>query len=214
MDNNDLTRFSSCMAAMYEYYDKHCSEAIIGLYWQGLKQFDIAAIEQAIGNHLQNPESGQFLPKIADIVKMIGGTTTDIAIVAWSKVDKAIREKGTYADVVFDDELIHRVIYDMGGWIKLGEKDEDEWPFVAKEFQTRYRGYKSRNETPSYPKVLRGIANASNSQHGFKEEKAILIGSKDKCLAVLNKGSDKPMIEYSVADLAKQVTNKKLLVAS
>ncbi len=57
---------------------------------------------------------------------MLGGSTQDAALAAWSKVDRAVREVGPYQSVAFDDALIHRVLFEMGGWIPLGSKTEDE----------------------------------------------------------------------------------------
>jgi hypothetical protein len=34
------------------------------------------------------------------------------------------------------------VISDMGGWVLLGSKGDGDWPFIAKEFENRYRGYR------------------------------------------------------------------------
>jgi len=76
--------------------------------------------------HLMNPDTGQFLPKPADIVRMLGGRTLDRALMAWAKVDKAVRQIGTYESVVFDDALIHRVLHEMGGWVGMGQKTENE----------------------------------------------------------------------------------------
>lgn len=33
-----------------------------------------------------------------------------MAMTAWAKDDKTLRQKGTYVSVVFDDFLIHRVL--------------------------------------------------------------------------------------------------------
>jgi len=84
------------------------------------------------------------MPKVADVIKMLQGSTQDSALTAWAKVDKAVRSIGTQMSVAFDDPLIHKVIQDMGGWLGLGQRQEAEWPFVAKEFETRYRGFKAR----------------------------------------------------------------------
>ena len=51
----------------------------------------------------------------ADILRMMQGTSLDSALSAWAKVDKAVRRVGTYETIVFDDEIIHRVIHDMSG---------------------------------------------------------------------------------------------------
>jgi hypothetical protein len=107
-----------------------------------------------------------------------------------------VRQVGTYTDVVFDDALIHRVIQDMGGWIGFGLKDNDEWPFVAKEFENRYRGFKIRSETPEYPSILIGIATAHNTKQGFKASPPVLIGNELRAMQVMQGGTDKPSIGF------------------
>lgn len=189
MKVEDKKRFLSCLVATSEYYGKPMSDAVIGLWWEGLKAYDIAAIEHAFASHVKNPDTGQFMPKIADVVKMIGGTTNDRSLVAWAKVDKAVRQVGPYETVVFDDPLINRVLHDMGGWMILAEKTDDDWPFVAKEFEQRYRGYAMRDEIPEYPSKLIGMFEATNNKNGHKYDGPIVIGDFSKALRVLGNGS-------------------------
>ncbi len=199
MTDRDFNDFSVLMKSVADYFGKTMTTGVIGIYWQGLRDLEIGELRAALNAHVQNPDVGQFMPKIADIRKMIGGTTQDSALVAWSKVDRAIRHVGTYADVVFDDPIIHRVIRDMGGWIPLGAKREDEWPFVAKEFETRYRGYRMRGEVPAYEPVMIGVAGASNRKAGFAIDPPRLIGDVTKCHRVRSGGTDRPLLEITPA---------------
>jgi hypothetical protein len=176
-------RFALMLTGLSEYYRQEVSKAMAGIYWEGLKQYDIGAIEKAAHAHMQSPdENGRWFPKISDLAKYLEGSTTDQASLAWSKVDRALRSVGTYADVIFDDPVIHCVLQDMGGWVPLGDKTTDEWPFVAKEFQTRYRGYRMRTSEVTPPRRLTGMANLHNSASGMPLEPARLIGSEEKCL--------------------------------
>jgi len=109
-------------------------------------------------------------------------------LIAWSKVDRAVRVVGTYESVIFDDALIHRVITDMGGWIQLGHKKEEEWPFVKNEFENRYRGYSLRQEKPEYPKVLIGISQSQNDQMGLSSNLPRLIGHPARAQLVFDNG--------------------------
>lgn len=199
MDNKQFDEFNELLDIVSEQYGKPLSSGAKMLYWQGLKDFDFKAIQQALFRHVRNPDSGMFMPKIADVIKMLQGTTQDSALAAWAKVDKAIRHKGTYVDVVFDDPIIHRVLHDMGGWVSLGLKTEDEWPFVAREFENRYRGFKQRGDIPDYPPVLTGIANAHNVAKGHKKEPYVMIGNEEQCQRVLNNGTDKPLVGFKQA---------------
>ena len=196
MQQAEFKDFSRMLKAIAEYCSKPISADVVAIYWQGLRDLDLGAVRQALNAHVQNPDTGQFMPKIADIRRMLCGTTQDAALVAWSKVDKAVRQIGTYASVVFDDALIHRVLSDMGGYIAFGTKTDDDWPFVAKEFENRYRGYAMRGEKPEYPPVMIGMAEASNRSEGFSSQPPVLVGDETKALAVMQSGTEKPLIGF------------------
>lgn len=208
MDKQELEEFMELLDIVSEQYGKTLSVGAKTLYWQGLQDFDLSAVKQALFRHVRNPDNGMFMPKIADVIKMLQGSTQDSAMSAWAKVDKTVRHKGTYVDVVFDDPLIHRVLHDMGGWIALGQKNEDEWPFVAREFENRYRGFKQRSEIPDYPPVLTGIANAHNLSNGVKPEPFVMVGNVEQCKQVINLGAKKPLIGFK--QVSGSVTELKI----
>lgn len=202
MVESELVEFSKTLLAVADYYGRELSENVVDLYWNGLREYDLASVKRALWAHVRNPDTGQFMPKIADVAKVMQGRTDDQAAIAWSKVNQAVRRVGTYQCVVFDDPVIHRVVTDMGGWVHIGTKDEKEWPFVAREFETRYRGYRMRDETPEYPPVLIGMANAHNSQQGFRENPPILVGDERKASAVRLGGTTAPLLGMkSAADV-------------
>ncbi len=197
----DKGRFLSLLTAISDYYNKPLSKTTIALYWQGLKAYDYESVERAMWQHTQAPdECGRWMPTISDLNKMMQGRTTDQAQLAWSKVNLAVRQVGPIVDVVFDDAIIHRVLADMGGWAAMGLKEEKEWPFIAKEFETRYRGYRMNDQRPDYPRVLTGTANAHNEAAGLGRQGVRLIGDKEMCLRVkrgeaLALGSDRKQLE-------------------
>ena len=121
MSPNDFQQFRDLLDGVYDFYGKRPNNFHRDIWWQAMQAYDYAAVADAMNRHLMNPDTGQFLPKPADIVKMIRGTTTDSALVALAKVEESIRKVGPYDSVAFDDPLINRVIQDMGGWIKLCE---------------------------------------------------------------------------------------------
>jgi hypothetical protein len=143
------------------------------------------------------------MPKISDVIKLIDGGTADQAALAWTKVDTAVRVRGPWDDLIFDDALIHRVIADMGGWVGLCHKDDKEYPFTAKEFQTRYRGYRMRPGAPEYPAKLTGAANAYNEANHQPPLPAILLGDieKSKAVAKGGLGSAAPQLQHATTAL-------------
>lgn len=185
---NDRPEFLRLLTTTGKYYRVDMTPDLLEMYWTGLEQFDLAAIRQALNAHVANPDTGQFMPKIADIVRALGGTTQDAALLAWAKVHRAIRLVGAYMDVAFDDPLIHWCINDMGGWVRLCQTSEDELPFRAKEFENRYRGgMRGTLAVPiaSVPRLI-GIANAHNEAKGLPSTGPVLIGNAQAAQAIVD----------------------------
>lgn len=210
MQQRDFDEFCELLDVVAEQYGKTMTEGLKMLYWQGLVDYDIAAVRLALSRHLKNPDNGMFMPKIADVVKMLHGNTQDSALVAWTKVDKAIRQVGCDNSVVFDDPIIHRVLIDMGGWTTFRTVLEDEMPFKAREFEQRYRGYKSRNEQVEYPPVMVGCFESHNSAQGQKVAPPVLIGNPDQAKKVMLGGSNKPALTFThMTESVKQLANSE-----
>mgnify|MGYP001213381104 CR=1 FL=1 len=194
MTETDRKVFLELIADVYAFYGKPFSRFVGDVWWTAMQPFDLAAVSDALGRHAANPDAGQFLPKPADVVRMLQGSTQDGALVAWAKVDRAVRQVGTHQSVVFDDPLIHRVLHDMGGWVPLGTRTEQEWPFVAREFENRYRGYRMRSAQPDYPPRMIGIAEAQNTQDGRQAQAPVLIGDHRRARDVLAGGTQAPLL--------------------
>jgi len=203
MTPQDASRFTALVSDVYAFYRQDFSAFAGKVWWAAMQPFDFPAVAEAFNRHAVNPDSGQFMPKPADIVKMLQGSTQDAALVAWAKVDRAVRTVGTYRSVVFDDPLIHRVLTEMGGWIEVGRKTEDEWPFVRNEFVNRYRGYRMRSEVPDYPPHLIGMSEAQNSKAGFRIEAPLLLGNPEAATKVSRHGSNAPLL--TVTQMSEQL---------
>ena len=87
----------------------------------------------------------------------------------------------------------------LGGWLQLMAKTEADWPFIAREFENRYRGYRMRGEAPDYPPVLVGIANAHNGKEGMRKTAPVLIGDQRLAERVHALGTDGALIEMRQA---------------
>jgi hypothetical protein len=135
MRADESEKFHKGLIGVMSFYGKDLSQFALDVWWSALKAYDLTAVTQAFNRWLMNPDRGQFPPKPADVLKMLGGGTQDQALVAWSKVDRAARSVGTYSSVVFDDPLIHRVISEMGGWIGIGRSPR-MMAIRAQEFET------------------------------------------------------------------------------
>ena len=206
MQLNEIDKFQSMIHGIGSYYGRDVSDAVMNIYWDGLKHHDYQSISLAAQKHMANPENGQFFPKIADFLRYIGGNNKDKALLAWTKLDKAVRQVGPYNSIVFDDNIIHAVISDMGGWLAFGTFTESEFPFKQNEFVKRYNGYADVGVT-DYPKQLIGIVEAENTAKGINKSQLVYFGDQDKAKLVHDKGGGKKIEWKHVTSNIKLVKN-------
>lgn len=82
---------------------------------------------------------------------------------AKEKLKKAITNIGTYKSVAFDDPIIHLIIRDIGGWIKVGIMNIDEFNnFLKWDFSKLYKIYLT-NKFEEIPTYFLGIEKNSNN---------------------------------------------------
>jgi len=177
MSPTDKVKFGELMQGIGEYYGKQVTPMLIQIYWNGLHGYTFEDVTSAINAHVRNPDSGQFMPKIADVERHLHGNTGTRAMAAWVKVSQAIQEVGTYMTVKFDDQLIHAVINDMGGWPAIGQITNDDLPFRIREFEKRYQAYLQIPPARTPEPVLLGVFERTNRVLGFNDSKEpVLIG--------------------------------------
>jgi hypothetical protein len=201
MDKNDMPRFGELMAWLAQTYNNHISHIDVENYWRFFKSYPLRSVEQAIINYCRSPDGHAFMPKPGEIISYIEGSSFSQATQAWTKVMKAVKRLGVYTTVVFDDPLIHAVLYDMGGWIKLCEAKEKDTPFVAREFEKRY-GYYLMNNPLTYPKQFTGLFDAQNTRDGYKADLPMLIGNENVALDVYKNGQEVEHLNQSYKKLS------------
>lgn len=206
MFERESLSFAKLIAGIGEIYRWEFSPTAIEIYWRILEPFSLEDVRAAIYRHMQNPDVGKFLPKPADIIMAIEGSSQNQALSAWSKTTYGIRVVGGYASVAFDDALIHVVVKDMSNWIKLCDAEEKQMPFIGKEFQDRYRGYVLKNP-PSHPKYLPGRIELKNNAFGYACPSPVLIGNVLKAKEVIATGENTPFLElHTIARLGLNKT--------
>jgi hypothetical protein len=120
---------------------------------------------------------------------------------ARNKILKAISSVGTYTTVAFDDPIIHLIIRDFGGWIKLGMKDMEELENLLKwEFPKLYKAYAGRKNS-DIPLMLEGRSDDKTVKY---------IGDKERALkwitvyqAKTEQLEDKKQVKGVIEDLRK-----------
>lgn len=198
MTEDQKDKFLEVLGGVHDFYGKDLSDFAVAVWAQACEAFDVQQVSKALSAHLMDPERGQFMPKPADIVRQLQGTSTDRSLVAWGKVLDAMQRVGAYASVCFDDGLIHASITDMGGWMQLCRSEIDDLPFLQKRFCDGYKAYASRGEV-RYPATLVGEHEISNGAKGYSSAPPVLIGNPDAAERVRLNGVDGPKTQITHA---------------
>lgn len=70
MNNSDKAWFLNTINQVSEYYGRPpLSDMILNMYFSGLEKYSAGQVEKALQAHMQDPQQGQFMPKIADLVR-------------------------------------------------------------------------------------------------------------------------------------------------
>lgn len=177
MMNSDMPKFATLMISIGELYSQPVTEILIELYWKLLEHYEFVEIKNALEGHMRDADMGQYMPRPAHVIRAIEGSHQTRSLKAWTKVIKSMQQVGSYANVAFDDAIIHAVISDMGGWITVCATSSKELPFLAKDFQERYVDYLYKKPVV-YPNYLRGLFATDNPKQVFEKDKVIFIGDK------------------------------------
>ena len=193
MQTTEAPNFAALMIAVGELYGKILSKPMIQLHWQALSMYSLSDVRTALQAHICNPDSGQFFPKPADLIRQLEGGAETQALKAWTKVESAIEHIGAYQSLAFDDPLIHAVIEEMGGWVKLCTVTLKELPFRSLEFQKRYQGLVPKTHF-RYPPYLSGLIEQENVCKGYAAPEPWLVGDPQKIQALIQGGSPRPAL--------------------
>lgn len=169
MNASEKPAFANLLTDVLAYYSKDASEYTLHVWWTACQAFEMEQVGKALTAHATDAERGIYAPKVADIVRVLSGTTTDRAMLAWGKVLEALSSIGAYSDVVFDDPAIHAAIEDCGGWVKTCRSDLTELSYLQHRFCQSHKAYTGRgvfeyqrqlmgDRSPDHEFTKRGIA--------------------------------------------------------
>mgnify|MGYP000202117441 CR=1 FL=1 len=191
MQATDRADLIALVSDVLGYYRQQVSPFTLQVWLQAMQPFEMEQVRKAMSAHATDAERGQFAPKVADIIRILQGTVTDRAMLAWGMVHEAMGSVGAYTDVVFDDPAIHAVIEDLGGWPKCCRLPVDELSYLQHRFCESYRAYAGRGEF-DYPKRLPGDRSPDSEyeKRGLALPKPAVVGDRDKARLVYRGGGN------------------------
>ncbi len=180
MRSEDKGRFAAALAGLAEVFNTHGKEmsaVAVELYFRTLKDLAIEEVEAAcielVGGRVFNG-----MPKPAEIREAARGTREDAALLAWQKLDRAVRRIGPYESVQFDDPVIHSAVEMMGGWTEIQNCSAEDWRvWRRKDFE---RAYQTLAKRWDHPEHLPGLIELDNGPKGFEVPKPVRIGFEER----------------------------------
>lgn len=189
MERSQSEMLFSILSAIGQMMSREMTEDVFRVWLAALENYSFEEIRDAFNQYLQT-ESRMPLP--ADILKILRGSEEDRALAALIKVEGAMKKHGGYATVVFDDPLIHAVISELGGWIRLCRMSETEFVWWKKEFRERYQHHLRMGLHQDVPLKLFGIFDGTNLPLGSEPRKPEVVGDYEKAIGWVSK-MEKPV---------------------
>lgn len=162
MKNEDKRAFFDLMMAAGEVYGREVTQPMAAIYFSALANVSIEQVQEAMMTHMQNPDSGQFFPKPADLIKQMTGTTKqqdaaieDRASVAWACIERDIRRIGSYGALKLEDKQALATVKAMGGWQSICQTETSKMEWKRKEFIRMYETFE-RMPLEALPRSLPG----------------------------------------------------------
>ena len=162
MQEQDKAAFRDMMMAAGEVYGREITKPLLQMYFAALSQCGIDQVHGAMMAHMQNPDSGQFFPKPADLIRQISGTSKqqeaaieDKASMAWACIERDIRRIGSYGTLKMDDKQALAAVKAIGGWQSLCQTETSKMEWKRKEFIRMYETFE-RTPLDALPASLPG----------------------------------------------------------
>lgn len=165
MTNDDDAAFAAELIAVAELYDRAMSPAAIALYFEALRELDLADIRRALRRYVRS--GPPFMPKPADVFRLLGHGHEDMAIEAWGRVRAAMSSVGRYRSVDFGPAA-NAAVMDAGGWIRVCETPTDRLGYVEAAFKKAVAAYIAAGVPDGRGAPLVGIEDLDRQRCGLQ----------------------------------------------
>lgn len=146
MIENDRNDFSEIMKILSVNSGRNLDITDLEIWFKLLSRWSLQDIKRASFRHM---EESKYMPTMHDFINHIEGTKENNAeIEASNQLDliiKSISKYGAYQAVLFADPHTQSVLKDLGGWIAICRKTNDEMMWFRKDFLTSYQRHRINN---------------------------------------------------------------------
>ena len=173
MIDSDRTRFAVVFNGLAATFSKEPSKPMLDGYWLGLADLPLEAVEGACQRAIG---TCKFMPVPVELRELAGVMKPeDRAIKAWNAYSNAVAAVGYYQSIDFDDPLINATVRNLGGWMQLivrmdDEDHTDKW--VRKDFERVYQSLMRSGISEEASRPLLGFHERNNVATGFGDQVA------------------------------------------
>lgn len=169
MRETDRPAFIEAITVLATAFARELSEPLFEAYWIGLRDLTPMAVKEAVGRAIN---TSKFMPPPAELRELAGQMTpTNQAVHAWQAVLKAFATCGYYKSVDFDDPLINATLRNLGGWMRVIERmDEEGDKWIHKEFEATYKAFAATGVSSEMALPLQGFHEQQNVLTGHEVE--------------------------------------------
>ncbi len=161
MDESDKLRFGKLMTILAAAFRQEADKPTLEAYSIGLSDVPIEAIDTAVKRAIHG---SKFFPSVAELRELAGEMKPEArAIKAWDAFCKGRDSYGYYTTVDFDDPVINATVRNLGGWMAVDDRlDEEGDKWFRKDFERVYVALMSSGVSASEAMPLIGFHEQSN----------------------------------------------------
>lgn len=164
MDVTEGVAFTERLIALGEFFDATLTPMRQAMYFEALRDLPLSLVIRGLNESLR---VCTFMPKPAEIRKLVVGDDDSTAELAWQDYKRIAKQAGGYQSPVFEDPaLADALVAVFGSWEAACWSDfsPEMWSSKRKEFGRVYRAMRTRGEMAA--KQLPGFIDRENTLRG------------------------------------------------
>ena len=134
MTNEDVAKFTAAWGGAWAAHGRELSDDAILIVFESLRKFELPDVLRALGEHLNDPDKGQYPPKPADIALRLEGTnklpTPEqlVGLALSSKNDQIQTPIGMFARMSIGDyELGSKTMFELKPFAEKALAELPDW---------------------------------------------------------------------------------------
>jgi len=151
--------FEPLMRVLCATFKREPSTDLLLAYWMVFEKFSIDDFTRSVKRAIAECK---FMPVPAELISLSGHLgVSERAVLAWTRVLRAVSTCGPYKAIDFEDRAINAVIRNMGGWptfCALFDHGPEDEKWTRKDFIKTYESIAGRNVGDEEGKSLGGMS--------------------------------------------------------